>query len=220
VPLHTCSQQDARIHYATLNTQPHTPAPRPPPHPPSPTTSEGNIDALDGPPERRPEKPPNPTGKPARGACPLRTQQRAKPTTTPKFRHVPPSHTPPTPTTTGAGAFNGAVIVKGEPPTHPQPTGATRAAQPHHSVRLLRKEVIQPHLPVRLPCYDFVPIASPTFDNSLPQGVRPSASGVTNFRDVTGGVYKARERIHRSVADLRLLATPTSRGRVADPDPN
>jgi hypothetical protein len=37
---------------------------------------------------------------------------------------------------------------------------------------------------------------------------------------VTGGVYKARERIHRSVADLRLLATPTSRGRVADPDPN
>ena len=85
---------------------------------------------------------------------------------------------------------------------------------------LLRKEVIQPHLPVRLPCYDFVPIASPTFDGSLPQGVRPPASGVADFRDVTGGVYKARERIHRSVADLRLLATPTSRGRVADPDPN
>ena len=85
---------------------------------------------------------------------------------------------------------------------------------------LLRKEVIQPHLPVRLPCYDFVPIASPTFDGSLPQGVGPPASGVADFRDVTGGVYKARERIHRSVADLRLLATPTSRGRVADPDPN
>jgi hypothetical protein len=75
---------------------------------------------------------------------------------------------------------------------------------------LLRKEVIQPHLPVRLPCYDFVPIAGPTFDDSLPQGVGPPASGVTDFRDVTGGVYKARERIHRSVADLRLLATPTS----------
>ena len=75
---------------------------------------------------------------------------------------------------------------------------------------LLRKEVIQPHLPVRLPCYDLVPIAGPTFDGSLPQGVRPPASGVTNFRDLTGGVYKARERIHRSVADLRLLATPTS----------
>ena len=85
---------------------------------------------------------------------------------------------------------------------------------------LLRKEVIQPHLPVRLPCYDLVLIASPTFDGSLPQGVRPPASGVTNFHDLTGGVYKARERIHRSVADLRLLATPTSWGRVADPNPN
>ncbi len=35
---------------------------------------------------------------------------------------------------------------------------------------LLRKEVIQPHLPVRLPCYDFVPIADPTFDGSLHKG--------------------------------------------------
>src|SRR5712691_8136922 len=80
---------------------------------------------------------------------------------------------------------------------------------------LLRKEVIQPHLPVRLPCYDFVPIADPTFDRSLRKPVGPRASGVTDFHDVTGGVYKARERIHRSVADLRLLATPPSRGRVA-----
>ena len=85
---------------------------------------------------------------------------------------------------------------------------------------LLRKEVIQPHLPIRLPCYDFTPIIYPTFDGYLPQGVRPPASGVTDFHDVTGGVYKARERIHRSVADLRLLATPTSWGRVADPNPN
>src|SRR5882724_9814073 len=86
---------------------------------------------------------------------------------------------------------------------------------------LLRKEVIQPHLPVRLPCYDFVPIANPTFDHSLStNGVGPWASGVTDFHDVTGGVYKARERIHRSNADLRLLATPTSRSRVADCDPN
>jgi hypothetical protein len=36
---------------------------------------------------------------------------------------------------------------------------------------LLRKEVIQPHLPVRLPCYDFTPIADPTFDSSLPEGL-------------------------------------------------
>ena len=53
-----------------------------------------------------------------------------------------------------------------------------------------------------------------------PLPVGPRASGVADFHDVTGGVYKARERIHRSVADLRLLATPTSRCRVADTDPN
>ena len=85
-----------------------------------------------------------------------------------------------------------------------------------------RKEVFQPHLPVRLPCYDFVPIANPTFDHSPHQKmvVRPWASGVTNFHDVTGGVYKARERIHRAMADARLLANPASRSRVADSDPN
>jgi hypothetical protein len=85
---------------------------------------------------------------------------------------------------------------------------------------LLRKEVIQPHVPVRLPCYDFIPIANPTFGSSLPKGVGPLTSGVAYFRDVTGGVYKARERIHRGIADPRLLATPTSRSRVADSDPN
>ena len=63
---------------------------------------------------------------------------------------------------------------------------------------LPRKEVIQPHLPVRLPCYDFVPIAGSALDGSL-LAVRPPASGVSNFHDVTGGVYKARERIHRCV---------------------
>ena len=63
---------------------------------------------------------------------------------------------------------------------------------------LLRKEVIQPHLPIRLPCYDFTPIINPTFDGSLPK-VKSPASGVANFRGVTGGVYKARERIHRSM---------------------
>ncbi len=84
---------------------------------------------------------------------------------------------------------------------------------------LLRKEVIQPHLPVRLPCYDFTPITDPTFDSSL-LAVGPLASGVTDFRGVTGGVYKARERIHPGVADPGLLATPTSRSRVADCDPN
>ena len=88
-----------------------------------------------------------------------------------------------------------------------------------NGIGLLRKEVIQPHLPVRLPCYDFTPITDPTFDGSL-QMVGPPASGVTDFRGVTGGVYKARERIHPSVADLGLLATPTSWSRVADSNPN
>ncbi len=63
---------------------------------------------------------------------------------------------------------------------------------------LPRKEVIQPHLPVRLPCYDFTPIIGPTLDTCPPE-VGPAASGVADFRGVTGGVYKAREHIHRGV---------------------
>ena len=62
-----------------------------------------------------------------------------------------------------------------------------------------RKEVIQPHLPVRLPCYDFVPIAGPALGGCPLKEVSEPTSGVSNFHDVTGGVYKARERIHRSV---------------------
>ena len=63
---------------------------------------------------------------------------------------------------------------------------------------LHRKEVIQPHLPIRLPCYDFTPIIGPTLDGWL-LTVTPPASGVTNSRGVTGGMYKAGERIHRGV---------------------
>ena len=84
---------------------------------------------------------------------------------------------------------------------------------------ILRKEVIQPHLPIRLPCYDLVPLAGHTFGSSL-LTVGPLTSGAADSGDVTGGVYKARERIHRSLADLRLLAIPTSRSRVADCDLN
>src|ERR1700758_3138839 len=83
---------------------------------------------------------------------------------------------------------------------------------------LLRKEVIQPHLPVRLPCYDFVPVTSPTLGACL-LAVSSTTLGVADFHDVTGGVYKARERIHRSNADLRLLATPASCRRVAACNP-
>ena len=63
---------------------------------------------------------------------------------------------------------------------------------------LLRKEVIQPLVLERLPCYDFTPITNPTFDCAL-LAVRLQASGVTGSHGVTGGVYKARERIHRGM---------------------
>ena len=149
----------------------------------------------------------------------LRTQQRAKTPT-----HPDPHRGP------GTSRDDGRRSTQTTPHTDGAEGGREAGPQPrprherrdHHGwwSRLPRKEVIQPHLPVRLPCYDLVLIASPTFDRSLPRGVGPRASGVTDFHDLTGGVYKARERIHRSVADLRLLATPTSRGRVADPDPN
>ena len=82
-----------------------------------------------------------------------------------------------------------------------------------------QKEVIQPHLPIRLPCYDFTPVIGHTVASALPK-VKLPASGATNSHGVTGGVYKARERIHRSNADLRLLAIPTSWSRVADSNPD
>ena len=75
--------------------------------------------------------------------------------------------------------------------------------------------MIQPHLPIGLPCYDFIPVICLTLDAS-PLTVKSAASGKTNSHDVTGGVYKARERIHDIVADMSLLAIPTSCSRVAD----
>ena len=63
----------------------------------------------------------------------------------------------------------------------------------------LRKEVIQPHLPVRLPCYDFTLLTKRTFGTVLPLRVRLATSGTLDSDGVTGGVYKARERIHRAV---------------------
>ena len=63
---------------------------------------------------------------------------------------------------------------------------------------ILRKEVIQPQVPLRLPCYDFTPVADLTVAGCLLAVSAPS-SGKTNSHGVTGGVYKARERIHRGV---------------------
>ena len=64
--------------------------------------------------------------------------------------------------------------------------------------RILRKEVIQPQVPLRLPCYDFTPVADPTVV-ACPLAVGATPSGRTNSHGVTGGVYKARERIHRGM---------------------
>ena len=66
------------------------------------------------------------------------------------------------------------------------------------SYGLLRKEVIQPLVLERLPCYDFTPITKPTFGR-VPLAVRLRTSGVPSSHGVTGGVYKARERIHRGM---------------------
>ena len=60
------------------------------------------------------------------------------------------------------------------------------------------KEVIQPHLPIRLPCYDFTPVTNPTVVSAL-LAVKLPTSGKTRSHGVTGGVYKTRERIHRDM---------------------
>ena len=64
--------------------------------------------------------------------------------------------------------------------------------------RFIVKEVIQPQVPLRLPCYDFTPVMKHTVVNALPK-VRLSTSGAIHFHGVTGGVYKTRERIHRGM---------------------
>ena len=79
---------------------------------------------------------------------------------------------------------------------------------------ILRKEVIQPQVPLRLPCYDLVPITGFTLGACV-LAVRSATLGAPSFRGLTGGVYKAQEHIHRGIADPRLLAIPTSCRRVA-----
>ena len=76
--------------------------------------------------------------------------------------------------------------------------GYDDSGQALYAKYILRKEVIQPHLPIRLPCYDFTPVIDHTVDSALPKVTLP-ASGAANSHGVTGGVYKARERIHRGM---------------------
>ena len=90
------------------------------------------------------------------------------------------------------------------------------------SVDIPRKEVIQPHLPVRLPCYDFTPVTDPTLDSCLPSRKTGWPTGFKccrlpwcDGRCVQGpGTYSPR------CADPRLLATPASCRRVAACNPN
>ncbi len=77
--------------------------------------------------------------------------------------------------------------------------------------------MIQPQVLLRLPCYDFTPVAEPTVEGSY---FSIPASGELNSHGVTGGEYKTRERIHRDMADSRLLVIPASCSRVADYNPN
>ena len=72
--------------------------------------------------------------------------------------------------------------------------------------KILRKEVIHPQIPLGTPCYDLVLVTNLTFVPSVIKG----PSGAADFADLTGGEYKTRERIHRDVADSRLLPIPTS----------
>ena len=82
-----------------------------------------------------------------------------------------------------------------------------------------RKEVIQPQVLLRLPCYDLVPVTRLTVVASLPK-VGLTTLGTPGFRGLTGGVYKAQEHIHRGIADPRLLAIPPSCRRISAYNPN
>ena len=99
------------------------------------------------------------------------------------------------------GCDPGDRVLRGLPPGDIHRTGSC----PLFELKLVslrtylpRKEVIQPHLPVRLPCYDFTPLTLHTFGAS-PLAVGPATSGADDSGGVTGGVYKARERIHRGM---------------------
>ena len=74
--------------------------------------------------------------------------------------------------------------------------------------------MIQPQVPLRLPCYDLAPVTELTIGRRILTVSYPT-SGTPGSHDLTGGVYKAQEHIHRVIADTRLLAIPTSCRRVA-----
>ena len=142
-----------------------------PTHPHPPTTpnksgapdGSGNQGALPQNPDSMP--PPHHARAPTTSRPP-QPQQPQQPTTA----GVSPMPAPDKPTTPHTSARRSAAqpFRKGRPPAGPDPSTvrARSTARKPPPQSILRKEVIQPHLPVRLPCYDFVPITSPTFDRS------------------------------------------------------
>ena len=76
------------------------------------------------------------------------------------------------------------------------PTGVYSGVRAGFSKDILRKEVIQPQVPLRLPCYDLVPITGFIFGACL---AAPATSDAPRFGGLTGGVYKAQEHIHRGM---------------------
>ena len=79
-----------------------------------------------------------------------------------------------------------------------------------------RKEIVHPHVLVRIPCYDLTPVSTSTMDPNIASG----ASSKSTSHGLTGGEYKTQEHIHRDMSDSRLLAIPTSWGRVAALNPD
>jgi hypothetical protein len=138
------SRIDARVHCAVLKKRD-----RASPPPPPDRGGPGSRPRRENPPPAGRRFPQDPTACPAAGPRP-----------------------PPFPAPRNAGdayqtgsSRHGSRIASAPP----EDTGAAPGTSaPRGASALLRKEVIQPHLPVRLPCYDFVPIADPTFDSSLP----------------------------------------------------
>ena len=142
------TKKDARIHYATLNTPPH----------PEPTTTTTT-------PTHRHRNAPQGCVRRSRAGS---GHQKKQPTNRQDVFSGPNS-------VPNRSRFLASCSTQPHPPnkqrgveiTRRKPTTTCRGLPPHTG-KLLRKEVIQPHLPVRLPCYDFVPIAGPTFDHSPP----------------------------------------------------
>ena len=145
----TTNYKDARVHYPDLKQQPHT----------TPTHPTRGRPERPGP----SHPPPTPHKDKTGGSDASDTQQCAAPP------HTTGQHKP---LTDHARDIDDSTIRTPPSPPHSphkqrgRPDGQARVGE----CVLLRKEVIQPHLPVRLPCYDFVPIASPTFDGSPHKG--------------------------------------------------